>query len=95
MSETLVSELLRYCKSTYGIDLCSSSGAKAVLRAELCLLKCLVCLGRAAMQQWFKQIGKGHKGQRAEKKGVLLPASAGFHNPPTSISAARHAMMPE
>ena len=25
----------------------------------------------------------------------LLPASAGFHNPPTSISAARHAMMPE
>ena len=26
---------------------------------------------------------------------VLLPASAGFHNPPTSISAARQAMMPE
>ena len=25
----------------------------------------------------------------------LLPASAGFHNPPTSISAARQAMMPE
>ena len=26
---------------------------------------------------------------------LLLPASAGFHNPPTSISAARQAMMPE
>ena len=70
MSETLVTELLRYCKSTYGIDLCSSSGAKDVFRAELCLLKSLVCLGRSAMQSWFKQIGKGHKGQRAEKKGV-------------------------
>ena len=26
---------------------------------------------------------------------TMLPASAGFHNPPTSISAARQAMMPE
>ena len=26
---------------------------------------------------------------------TVLPASAGFHNPPTSISAARQAMMPE
>ena len=66
MSETLVTELLRYCKRTYGIDLCSSSGANALLRAELFLLKSLVCLGRAAMQQWFKF---GIISRRAIKRG--------------------------
>ena len=31
----------------------------------------------------------------AKDSDLVLPASAGFHNPPTSISAARQAMMPE
>ena len=34
-------------------------------------------------------------GTAAADEGIMLPASAGFHNPPTSISAARQAMMPE
>ena len=45
MSETLITELLRYCKTKYRIDLSSSSDARALCRAELCLLKALVCLG--------------------------------------------------
>ena len=39
-----------------------------------------------ATEQWFVGVDWATE---------LLPASAGFHNPPTSISAARHAMMPE
>ena len=34
-------------------------------------------------------------GRRFMEQAPVLPASAGFHNPPTSISAARQAMMPE
>ena len=31
----------------------------------------------------------------SEQRMALLPASGGFQNPPTSISAARQAVMPE
>ena len=37
----------------------------------------------------------GRRQYRVRRHGEVLPASAGFHNPPTSISAARQAMMPE
>ena len=37
MSETLVTELLRYCKTRYGIDLNRFSGARDLLTAETCL----------------------------------------------------------
>ena len=59
MSQDLVSELLRYCKSTFGIHLSPSSGPRDLLAAELGLLKCLVRLGRAAMQRWCQQLGDG------------------------------------
>ena len=70
MSQELVTELLRYCKSTFGIDLSPSSGPRDLLAAELGLLKCLVRLGRAAMQRWCQQLGDGDRGARASKDGV-------------------------
>ena len=70
MSQDLVSEVLRYCKSTFGIDLSPSSGPRDLLAAELGLLKSLVRLGRAAMQSWCQQLGDGDRGARASKDGV-------------------------
>ena len=71
MSETLITELLRYCKTKYRIDLSSSSDARALCSAELCLLKALVCLGRAAMQCWCAQLGDGYLGStRATRNGI-------------------------
>ena len=63
MGETLIAELLRYCKTTYGIygiDLSRSSSARDLLTAEICMLKSLVALGRAAMQRWCAQLGDGY-----------------------------------
>ena len=65
MSETLVTELLRYCKTRYGIDLNRFSGARDLLTAETCLLNCLVAVGRTAMQRWCEQLGDGYVGARA------------------------------
>ena len=68
MGETLITELLRYCKTTYGIygiDLSRSSSARDLLTAEICMLKSLVALGRAAMQRWCAQLGDGYVGSRA------------------------------
>ena len=70
MRDDLIAELLRYCKSTFGIDLGPTSGPREVLAAELGLLKCLVQLGRAAMQRWCQQLGDGDRGSRASKGGV-------------------------
>ena len=70
MRDDLIAELLRYCKSTFGIDLGPSSGAREVLAAELGMLKCLVQLGRAAMQRWCQQLGDGDRGSRATKGEV-------------------------
>ena len=70
MSQDLVTELLRHCKSEFGIDLGPSSGPRDVLAAELGMLKCLVQLGRAAMQRWCQQLGDGDRGSRATKDGV-------------------------
>ena len=70
MSQDLVSELLRYCKTTFGIELSPSSGPRDLLAAELGLLKSLVRLGRAAMQSWCQQLGDGDLGTRATKGGV-------------------------
>ena len=58
------------CKSEFGIDLGPSSGPRDVLAAELGMLKCLVQLGRAAMQRWCQQLGDGDRGSRATKDGV-------------------------
>ena len=65
MSETLVTELLRYCKTAYGVDLSKDSRARDLLTAELCLLKSLIELGRAVMQRWCEQLGDGYVGARA------------------------------
>ena len=70
MSDDLIAELLRHCKSEFGIDLSPSSGPRDLLAAELGLLKCLVRLGRAAMQRWCQQLGDGDRGSRATKDGV-------------------------
>ena len=70
MSETLVTELLRYCKTAYGVDLSPDSRARDLLSAELCLLKSLIDLGRAAMQRWCKQLGDGYVGARATRGEV-------------------------
>ena len=75
MSQDLVTELLRHCKSEFGIDLGPSSGPRDVLAAELGMLKCLVQLGRAAMQRWCQQLGDGDRGSRATKDGVPVSAS--------------------
>ena len=70
MGETLVAELLRYCKTTYGIDLSRLSSARDLLTAEICMLKSLVALGRAAMQRWCTQLGDGYVGSRATHNDV-------------------------
>ena len=70
MSETLVTELLRYCKTRYGIDLNRFSGARDLLTAETCLLNCLVAVGRTAMQRWCEQLGDGYVGARATRGEV-------------------------
>ena len=48
MGETLIAELLRYCKTTYGIDLSRLSSARDLSSAQIRMLKSLVALGRAA-----------------------------------------------
>ena len=70
MSETLIAELLRYCKTRYGIDLNESSGPRALLMAELCMLKAVVEAGRAAMQRWCQRLGDGFVGSRVTHGGV-------------------------
>ena len=70
MSETLITELLRFCNTTYGMYLGKESGARDLLSAEICMLKCLVRLGRAAMQRWGEQLGDGYVGARATHNGV-------------------------
>ena len=70
MSETLIAELLRYCKTRYGIDLNESSGPWALLMAELCMLKAVVEAGRAAMQRWCQRLGDGFVGSRVTHGGV-------------------------
>ena len=70
MGETLITELLRYCKTTYGNDLSRSSSARDLLTAEICMLKSLVALGRAAMQRWCTQLGDGYVGSRATHNEV-------------------------
>ena len=70
MSETLITELLRYCKTSYGVDLTKWSSARDLLTAELCLLKSLVRLGRAAMQRWCEQLGDGYVGSRVTHNDV-------------------------
>ena len=70
MGETLITELLRYCKTTYGNDLSRSSSARDLLAAEIGILKCLVALGRAAMQRWSAQLGDGYVGSRATHNEV-------------------------
>ena len=70
MSETLIAELLRYCKTRYGIDLNESSGPWALLMAELCMLKAVVEAGRAAMQRWCQRLGDGFVGSRVTHRGV-------------------------
>ena len=67
MSETLITELLRYCKTAFGVDLSPDSRARDLLTAELCLLKALIELGRAAMQRWCQQLGDGYVGARATR----------------------------
>ena len=70
MSETLITELLRYCKTRYGIDLNRCSGPRDLRTAELALLKCVVDAGRAAMQRWCEQLGDGYIGARASRGDV-------------------------
>ena len=65
VSETLITELLRYCKTRYGIDLNRCSGPWDLLAAELGMLKCLVAAGRAATQRRCEQLGDGYVGARA------------------------------
>ena len=67
MSENLVKELVRYCKTRYQIDLNECSGPRDLLTAELAMLKCLVAAGRAAMQRWCEQLGDGYVGARASR----------------------------
>ena len=67
MSENLVKELVRYCKTRYEIDLNEYSGPRDLLAAELAMLKCLVAAGRAAMQRWCEQLGDGYVGARASR----------------------------
>ena len=67
MSENLVKELVRYCKTRYKIDLNEYSGPRDLLAAELAMLKCLVAAGRAAMQRWCEQLGDGYVGARASR----------------------------
>ena len=66
----MVTELLRYCKTAYGVDLSKDSRARDLLTAELCLLKSLIDLGRAVMQRWCEQLGDGYVGARATRGDV-------------------------
>lgn len=73
MSELLVSELLRFCKDTYGVDLRHAGGARNLWHVEWCLLKVLVQVGRAVMTQWFKEVtttGKQDRPRTIERDGV-------------------------
>ena len=70
MNQDLIAELIRYCKSEFGVDLSPSSGPRDLLAAELGLLKSLVRLGRAAMQHWCQQLGDGDRGPRITAGGV-------------------------
>ena len=70
MSETLVTELLRFCKTRCGIDLNGCSGPRDLLAAEFGMLKCLVAAGRAAMQRWCEQVGDGYVGALATRGAV-------------------------
>ena len=70
MSQDLIAELIRYCKSEFGVDLSPSSGPRDLLAAELGLLKSLVRLGRAAMRHWCQQLGDGDRGARVTEGGV-------------------------
>ena len=45
MGETLIAELLRYCKTTYGIDLSRLSSARDLSSAQIRMLKSPVALG--------------------------------------------------
>ena len=70
MSRDLVAELLRHCKSTFGIDLSPSSGPRELRAAGLAMLKSLVQLGRAAMHVWYQQLGDGDLGSQVTRNGV-------------------------
>ena len=70
MSDDLIAELLRHCKSTFGIDLSPSSGPRELRAAGLAMLKSLMQLGRAAMQSWYQQLGDGDLGSRVTRNGV-------------------------
>ena len=64
MGETLITELLRYCKSTYGNDL-SRSSARDLLAAEICRSPWW-----PSMQRWCTQLGDGYVGSRATHNDV-------------------------
>lgn len=70
MSDDVIAELLRHCKSSFGIDLSPSSGPREVRAAGLAMLKTLVQLGRAAMQVWYQQLGDGDLGSQVTRNGV-------------------------
>ena len=70
MCDSLVTEILNYCKATCGLELGRASGPHDLLRAELSLLKCLVRLCRAAMVEWFKELGRDYRGATVQRNGV-------------------------
>ena len=70
MSDDVIAELLRHCKSTFGIDLSPSSGPRELRAAGLAMLKSLVQLGRAAMHVWYQQLGDGDLGSQVTRNGV-------------------------
>ena len=70
MSDDVIAELLRHCKSTFGIDLSPSSGPRELRAAGLAMLKSLVQLGRAAMRVWYQQLGDGDLGSQVIRNGV-------------------------
>ena len=57
-------------QDAYGVDLSKDSRARDLLTAELCLLKSLIDVGRAAMQRWCEQLGDGYVGARATRGEV-------------------------
>ena len=68
MCDSLVTEILNYCKATCGLELGRASGPHDLLRAELSLLKCLVRLCRAAMVEWFKELGRDYRGATVQRE---------------------------
>ena len=70
MSQELIAELIRYCKSEFGVDLSPSSGPRELRAAGLAMLKSLVQLGRAAMHVWYQQLGDGDLGSQVTRNGV-------------------------